>query len=79
MSDHQDNENSATPEKSCDAGLTRQEFLRRAAKAAITGGAVVAGVRVLDKFLVPPAHAWGSLKMSRAGSASDMANPYADG
>ena len=62
---------------SCDDKLTREEFLRRAAKAALTGSVVAAGAKVLDKFLVPPAYARGSVKMSYSHS-TDKDNPVAD-
>jgi hypothetical protein len=62
---------------SCDAKLTREEFLRRASKAALTGTMVLAGAKVLDKFLVPPAYAKGSTKMSYSHSTDNL-NPTGD-
>lgn len=68
------NENSIEPSEqpACDTNLTRQEFLKRAAKTVVVGTAAVVGVRILDKFLVPPAYAWGSNKMSTVAQPSDF-------
>jgi hypothetical protein len=40
-----------------DGSLTRKEFLTRVVRGAVATGALLAGPRILDKFLVPPAYA----------------------
>jgi hypothetical protein len=61
--------------RSCDPSLSRKEFLKRAAVAALGTGAVFALPAIVDKFLVPPAYAIGS-RASTPGSASDRPTGY---
>jgi len=72
-------ENSIQPseQRACDANLTRHEFLKRAAKTVVGGSAAVLGVRILDKFLVPPAYAYpsGGSKMTAPAGMSDYSRP----
>jgi hypothetical protein len=42
---------------SCDQQLSREEFLKLVVKRAAIAGTIIAAPKVVDKFLVPPAHA----------------------
>ena len=44
----------------CDPTLSRKQFIERVVKGAVVTGAILAGPKVLDKFLVPPAYASAS-------------------
>lgn len=56
----EDRKNEADVESSV-KGMSRQEFLASVIKNAAIAGTVVAAPKVVDKFLVPPAYAAGSL------------------
>jgi hypothetical protein len=42
---------------SCTKGLSRKQFLRMVIQRATIAGVILAGPKVIDKFLVPPANA----------------------
>ncbi len=44
----------------CDPALSRKEFLTKLVQKAAIAGSLIAAPRVVDKFLVPPAHALNS-------------------
>lgn len=43
-----------------DTSISRQEFVRLVLKRGAIAGAILAAPKILDKFLVPPAHATSS-------------------
>ncbi|HEY9772473.1 MAG TPA: hypothetical protein V6C81_01555 [Planktothrix sp.] len=67
--------------KSCDPTITRKEFIDTVVKRAALAGGLVAGYKVIDKFLVPPAYAQTSggggpgLGGLPSNTASDTINP----
>ena len=44
-------------ERSCEPALSRQEFLAMVVKRGVIAGALIAAPKIIDAFLVPPAHA----------------------
>jgi hypothetical protein len=56
----QEFDNQAEKTSSCEPGLTRKEFIAMVVKRGAIAGAIIAAPKVVDKFLVPPAHAMTS-------------------
>lgn len=50
----------STDRPACDPTLSRKEFLTKLVQTAAVAGSLIAAPKVIDKFLVPPAHALNS-------------------